>query len=218
MALVVAGLVGWWLGPCRHQAAGRAQQAATRFQSPDCCVHLLCAALQEEAAHAELARHALQQSLGSSGERQQAAAAAAVLHPDASSGASLGRRPSSGESLASRQAQAKGQQGQQQPAAPHHQQQQLPAYRPACINSARGAEYFNQAPSSSGGSNSAGSGGANNGSGQQFSGGSGGGSVPAHNRLYADHFRKQQRLEEERRLRWVLTLGGRLAGWLAGCW
>lgn len=164
--------------------------------------------MQEEAAAQEgLARRAMQQSLGSGEERQQAAAAAAVLHPDASGAASLGHRPTSGDSLASRQAQAKGQQ---------QEQQQLAAHRPACINSARGAEYFNQAPSSSGGSHSAGSGGggANNGSGQQHSGGSGGGggSVPAHNRLYADHFRKQQRLEEERRLRWVL------AGWAVGCW
>jgi hypothetical protein len=34
--------------------------------------------------------------------------------------------------------------------------------------------------------------------------------MPAHSRLYADHFRKQQRLEEERRLRC-----GRCTGTLA---
>lgn len=78
------------------------------------------------------------------------------------------------------------------------QQQGPPSYRPASIHSARGAEYFNHAPSSSGGSHPDTDGGLH----YRTAGVGGAASLPAHTRLYADHFRKQQRLEEERRLRW----------------
>ncbi|KAL4431755.1 hypothetical protein ABPG77_002971 [Micractinium sp. CCAP 211/92] len=74
-----------------------------------------------------------------------------------------------------------------------------PSYRPAAIHSARGAEYYNRPPTSTrsaGNSDSSGSGGWG-GPGSTASTGA----LTAHNRLYADHFRKQKRLEEERRLR-----------------
>lgn len=74
-----------------------------------------------------------------------------------------------------------------------------PSYRPAAIHSARGAEYYNRPPASarSAGDSEADSSGVWRGAGSTGSTGS----LPAHNRLYADHFRKQKRLEEERRLR-----------------
>ncbi|KAI3431406.1 hypothetical protein D9Q98_004459 [Chlorella vulgaris] len=79
--------------------------------------------------------------------------------------------------------------------APEADEQQGPlSYRPASIHSARGAEYYNRPPATSTKSPDSGSD-----SGAPYR--SSGGSQPAHTRLYADHFRKQQRLEEERRLR-----------------
>ncbi|PSC72051.1 expressed ef-hand domain-containing [Micractinium conductrix] len=68
-------------------------------------------------------------------------------------------------------------------------------FRPAALSSARGSEFFNSGPP--------GTSGLGTGSGRYRAGGIGAtsGALPAHNRLYADHFRKQQRLEEERRLR-----------------
>ncbi|KAL4440425.1 hypothetical protein ABPG75_003426 [Micractinium tetrahymenae] len=76
-----------------------------------------------------------------------------------------------------------------------------PSYRPAAIHSARGAEYFNHPPTSA--RSAADSEADSSGGGVRRAPGSTGstGSLPAHNRLYADHFRKQKRLEEERRLR-----------------
>lgn len=87
------------------------------------------------------------------------------------------------------------------------QQQQRPlAYQPACATSAHGAQYFNRPPPGSTYSGSSG----------DSSGGlgyrSGGAALNAHSRLYADHFRKQQRLEEERRLRCEAGLGRGWAG------
>lgn len=106
------------------------------------------------------------------------------------------RRPSSGASAAGSSGADAAQRGV--PAA--HAAAQQPAeseppltHRPAAINSARGAQYFNDTgspdPSSLHYRSAA------------TTGGGSGCGLPAHNRLYADHFRKQQRLEEERRLR-----------------
>lgn len=64
--------------------------------------------------------------------------------------------------------------------------------RPASVNSAygrRGAPPAAPASSSGSGGSSYGSGGRHN--------------PAAHNRLYADYFNKQTRLDEERRLRWA---------------
>ncbi|PRW39076.1 expressed ef-hand domain-containing isoform A [Chlorella sorokiniana] len=122
------------------------------------------------------------------------AGARVQLEPSA---AGRARRPSSGASAAGSSGQA---------AAPHgapaaHAAAQAPAeseppltHRPAAINSARGAQYFNDTGSPDPCSLDYRSAGTAGGSGS-------GGGLPAHNRLYADHFRKQQRLEEERRLR-----------------
>jgi hypothetical protein len=95
-----------------------------------------------------------------------------------------------------------------EPALHQHQHQQAGqersayVYRPASVNSARVAEYFGRAPNSARG---AGCDADLDGSLRycHAAGGGGGSGVAAHARLYADHFRKQQRLQEERRLRWV---------------
>lgn len=81
-----------------------------------------------------------------------------------------------------------------------------PSSRPATVPNGHAAEYYSRPPptsrsvpdsevDSTGGLHYRSAG-----SGTTGSGGSGG-SLPAHNRLYADHFRKQQRLEEERHRR-----------------
>lgn len=108
------------------------------------------------------------------------------------------RRPSSGASLEPSAAGSSGQAAAQHGAPAACAAPQAPAdseppltHRPAAINSARGAQFFNDtgSPDPSGLDYRS----------AAMSGGGGG--LPAHNRLYADHFRKQQRLEEERRLR-----------------